>query len=155
MPTERLSTESEIFDASSLDATTQMKYVLGVFDLGKDKEKNEERRGIFMDLVTKYQELSGKKEKNTKKIIYGSDTEREIVHNQIVDTIIKMSLSVGLSQNQRRVTEYLATDRMRVEEMIGGYFRQNKPVTIDTPSEYLKTKEQLDYLSGKTGPEEE
>ena len=145
---------ADIYDVKTLSAETKIKYISGIFDLGKDKVKNEERKNNFMDLVRKYKFLSSQKNKKTKELLYGQDTERKIIHDQIMDIIIKMSLSVGLSDDQRKLTEYLANNRDEVELMIGAYLLVNEPVTVKS-SEYLKMKEQLSALSNQTGPEEE
>ncbi len=144
----------EIYNLETLSAQSKMRYILEIFDLGKDKEKNNERKEKFMDLIRQYRELATQKNKKTKEMIYGSDTERKKVHDKIMDIIIKMSMSVGLSEDQRRLTEYLANNRDEVEMMIKGYFMVSAPVTVNS-SEYLKMKEQLNALGSNTGPEEE
>ena len=112
----------EILDVKTLSPQTKMRMVLEIFDLGKDREKNEERKKKFMDLISAYAKLAVRKDKNTKKYIYGTETEREKIHNQIMEIIIKMSLSTRLSRQQRELTEYLASDRMLVETMIMSYY---------------------------------
>ncbi len=148
------SENSEIYDVRTLSSESKIRNILEIFDLGKDNEKNKERKDKFMDLLKQYKHLSSQKNKKTRELIYGSDSERKKIHDQIMDVLAKMSLSVGLPEDKRKLVEFLANNRDEVEIMIKSYFSINEPVTVNS-SNYLKMKEQLDTLSMKTGPEEE
>lgn len=103
-----------------------MRIILEIFDLGKDKDKNEERKNNFIKLLGQYHEayvkhrgsLGGEYET----AITHSDVNKKKLHNQIMEIIRNMSLSTGLSRDQQELTEYLVHNRGEVEKMITTYF---------------------------------
>ena len=147
----------EIYDIKTLSAQSKMKYLLEIFNLGKDEEKNEERKKNFIELISKYHRAYIKSTLNISNKKDGERYEegRAKLHNEIMEIIKNMSLSLGLTQEQREVASYLSEHRDEVTQMISSYFTLINPNTVDSPSEYSKMKEQLDALSNKTGPEEE
>lgn len=157
MSTETPSLGTEILDLKTLSYLSKMKYVLEVFDLGNDKQKNEERKKNFIELMSRYHRayIKSKFDISTKKSRDEYEAGRAELHNKIMDTLTNMSLSIGLTPEQKEVVSYLTRDRNEVTKMISSYFTNTDSTTINTPSEYLKIKDQLNALSGKAGPEEE
>lgn len=158
--------KSENFYAvSTLDPETKMKMILEIFDLGEDKEQNKKRRAAFIKLMGKHNEQSIKHRPSTTPNhnitsseitdIHSSDENKKKLHDQIIEILRNMSLSLGLNKDQRLLAEYLVRNRGEVERLIRYYFTGKDPVKVTTHSEYLKTKEHLDFLNNKTEPEEE
>lgn len=157
---------SENFDAvKNLDSETKTRMILEIFDLGKDPEQNKKRRENFINLISRYHEQiirsSASVDPNTNIAsseltgISSFDKSKKALHDEIMKILTTMSLSVGLSKNQRLLTEYLKRNRDEVGRLIEHYFTGQEPVKVGSKSEYLKTKEQLRFLEGKAGPEEE
>ncbi|MDP3697541.1 MAG: hypothetical protein Q8R55_06030 [Candidatus Taylorbacteria bacterium] len=116
----------ELYDIKTLSPQTKMRYVLDIFDLGKDKEKNKERKNNFIKLIGEYHNASivSKRKSLDSNITYieHSDVNKKKIHDEIMDILTKMSLSLGLNKDQRELTDYLARNRDEVERMIGAYF---------------------------------
>ena len=87
--------------------------------------------------------------------ISSSDEDKKKLHDQIMEILRTVSLSLGLKKDQRLLAEYLIRNRAEVEKLIIYYFVGKEPVKATTLSEYLKTKEQLRALGSDNGPEEE
>src|SRR5690348_13811752 len=107
----------EIYDVKTLSAQTKMRMVLEIFDLAKDKAKAEERKQNLLDLMSQYHRAVLSKSRD-KKSIAGSDSERRKIHDQIMSIFDKISLSTGLNPSQRKLVDYLKSERYHVEEMI-------------------------------------
>lgn len=163
---ERPELKSENFDlVKNLDPQTKMGMILEVFDIGPDKDKNRQRKESFIKLMGKYYEqgiihqASRTPDSNITSgeidTIHSSDEDKKKLHNQIMEILRNMSLSLGISKEQRLLAEYLQRDRAEVERLIQYYFTGKDPIKATSPSEYLKIKEELDFLNGKIGPEEE
>ena len=116
--------KSEILDIKKLDPQTKMKMILEVFDLGKgtDEEKLT-RKNNFMRLIGKYHEaiIKAKPESRLSNIT-SSDTHKQNLHRQIMEILQKMSLSLGIPSDHRRLLEHLASNKDEVEKMIETYF---------------------------------
>ncbi len=163
---EKLELKSENFDAvRTLDPETKIRMILEIFDIGPDKDQNGQRKENFIKLMGKYRErvvAHGASRTPDSTItsseitaIGSSDKYKKELHNQIMEILRTMSISLGLSKDQRLLAEYLVRNRDEVERLIIYYFTGKYPVKVTTRSEYLKTKEPLDSLSSKPGPEEE
>jgi len=157
MPKELLLDSQESNDLRRLDPQFQIKIILEVFDLPKDKEKNEKRKQEFIGLMRSYNlaYIKSRNDLSSGKKRDQYEAGRAELHNKIMEILTNMSLSLGLSKEQREVISYLSENRDEVTKMISSYFSGISSTTINTPSEYAKIKDQLDALSGKTGPEEE
>ena len=158
MPKEKFTLgNQEILDVKTLSNQSKMRYILEVFNLGKDKEKNEERKKKFIELIGKYYKAYIKSRhdfshKNNREIY---ETGRADLHNEIMEIITNMSLSMGLTPEQRQVASYLSENRDEVTRMISACFSDTSSTTITTKSQYLKMKDQLEAYSTKEGPEKE
>lgn len=113
---------SETVDPKTMTSASKMEYLLRVFDLAKDGEKAKERKEKFLDLLEQYR--ASKVEARVKSLnqISDSDAYTAKLHNQIMEILANMSLSRGLTENQRKVVEYLTADRKRVTRMVDDYF---------------------------------
>lgn len=166
MPKEKPILNPENFDlVKNLDPQTKMGVILEIFDIGPDKDRNRQRKEDFIKLMRKYHEqgiihrasrspgsnITSSEIKN----IHSSDENKKKLHDQIMETLRNMSLSLGLKKEQRLLAEYLQRDRSEVERLIQYYFSVKDPIKTTTSSEYLKTKEKIAYLNKQTGPEEE
>ena len=156
--------KSENFDTvKNLDPETKIKMILEVFDLGKDKEQNKKRRAEFIKLISRYHEqvimsrpsvTPGSNITSSEMTdIHRSDENKKKLHNQIVEILRTISLSMGLSKEQRLLAEYFVQNRSEVERLIVYYFRGKDETR--SKSKYINTKQNIDSINGKTGPEEE
>ena len=155
MPKESLPVVQDILDIKTLSPQTKMRMVLEIFDLGKDMDKNEKRKDDFLNLIRQYNSLAKQKNKKTKELIFGSDTERTKIHDQIMDIFIKMCLSVGLPEEQKRLVEYLANNRDEVELMIGNYFLGYNPSNPREYSDYQMAHKGESWFRSIPGKEDE
>lgn len=128
--------KNEVYNIETLSAQTKMRMLLEIFDLAKDKDKDkiDERKNKFLDLVRQYHESSIVRKiemqaevdtnflKRKKQKADTSNRRKAEIHNQIMDIITKMSLSQGLTKSQRELVSYLADDRSRIEIMIHNYY---------------------------------
>jgi hypothetical protein len=124
-----------IYDIKTLSPHSKMIRVLEIFDLGPDKEKNEERKAAFIRLLGQYHEsfvrsqvarsAQDVKENSSVGSFEISDEGKKKLHDQIMEAIRNASLSRGLSPEQRSLLEYLAQRRDEVEKMITAYFRSD------------------------------
>lgn len=141
MPYEKApsSTRTEILDAKTLSAQDKVKRLLEVFDTGKDKEKNKERKQNFNNLLKQYYEISvsERARRISESELETSDKEKAAIHNKIMDIIRNISLSQGITKDQEMLTEYLGRDRKRVADMIWDYFTH-----ANTP---FKTTDSVDH----------
>lgn len=114
----------EILDIKTLSAQDKVRRLLEIFDLGKDKAGNETRKQKFLDLISRYYEVSVKaKARNVNELeAKTSDDYKAALHNEIMEIIRNFSLSQGISKNQEMLTEYLSRDRKNVADMIWSYF---------------------------------
>lgn len=138
MPKEIPSSSSEILDVKTLSPQSKMRYVLDVFDLGKDKEKNEERKRNFIELIGRYNNMYIKSNLN---ISTGKEGERyeagrAELHNKIMEILTNMSLSMGLTKEQMEVISYLSKNRDEVSRMISSYFANYDTSKPNQLSEY-------------------
>lgn len=149
---ERPELKYENFDAvRTLGPETKIKMILEIFDLGKDKEQNEKRKAEFIKLMGKYNEQSIKfwpsiipgHNITSSEItdIHSSDENKKKLHDQIMEILRNISLSLGLNKDQRLLAEYLVRNRNEVEGLIRYYFTGKEALKLTTPSEYLKIKE--------------
>src|SRR3989338_7695427 len=125
--------KSENFDTvKNLDPEIKMAMILDVFDLGKDEEKNKKRKAEFIKLMSKYHEqvifarpsITPESNITSREItdIHRSDENKKKLHDQIMEILRTISLSVGLSKNQRLLAEYFVRNRSEVERLIVYYF---------------------------------
>ena len=132
------STRTEILDLKTLSAQTKVRMILEIFDLSKDKTGIEARKERFLELLRNYQLALNQASKarvvigEPKKIIEKTEEDTNVsnksrreIHDQIMDLISKMAISVGLNSDQRRLVQYLSEERYRVEEMITSYYKSN------------------------------
>lgn len=122
MPHESPLSNPDIYDIETLSPQSRMARLLEVFDLGEDKAMNAARKQKFLELMEKYYEAVVKSRVNSQNEVSSSNAERAGIHNQIMETIQNISLSLGITPSQRRLAEYLAADRKEVERMISSYF---------------------------------
>jgi hypothetical protein len=141
MPKENPEIGRQIYgDVETLAPQTKMRMLLEIFDLGKDKEKNEERKRKFIELMGKYHQSGIRQRTENLGIAQGSDASKKKLHNEIMEIIRSISLSQGLSKDQERLTEYLARNREEVEKMIGTYFLGYNP---SNPREHSELRQAL------------
>jgi len=166
MPRERPVSQSEDFDViKTLAPQTKMRMVLEIFDLGKDKKKNEERKNEFIKLMGKYHEqmvLSQSSKTPGSNItsreltaIDSSDKNKKGLHDQIMEILRNMSLSLGLSREQRQLTEYLIRNGDEVENIIGTYFLGYDPGDPREQSELKQAMRGERYFTSPPGKENE
>ena len=140
MPGESLPNRPEIADLKTLSPQSRMARLLEIFDLAKTTDKNAERKEQFLKLAGDYCRSVVESRVRSANEIADSDTRRAAIHNQIMKIITTMSLSVGLAPDQRKLTEYLVSNRDEVERMITSYF-----ANYDTanPQEHSELREAL------------
>ena len=155
--------KSENFDTvKNLDPEIKMAMILDVFHLRKNEVKNKKRKAEFIKLMSKYHEqvifarpsITPESNITSREItdIHRSDENKKKLHDQIMEILRTISLSVGLSKNQRLLAEYFVRNRSEVERLIVYYFQSKD---VEPKSNYLLTKQSIDAINGKIGPEEE
>ncbi len=148
---------SEILDVKTLSPQTKMRIILEVFDLGKEKIENGERRKKFIELVSRYYRAYIKSgfdvTDKTQREKY--EEGRANLHNKIMDVITKMSLSLGLSQEQREVASYLSENRDEVTRMISAYFMNWDPASPKEYSDYQMAHEGMGNFRSVPGKEDD
>ena len=155
--------KSENFDTvKNLDPETKMEMILGVFDLGKDEEQNKKRKVEFIKLMSRYHEqvifsrpsITPGSNITSSEItnIHRSDENKKKLHDQIMEILRTISLSMGLSKEQRLLAEYFVRNRNEIEQLIVYYFSLKNTFSKDN---YTRTKQSIDAINGKIGPEEE
>ena len=127
MPKENIEHSDQFDLVRTLAPQTKMRKLLEIFDLGPDKDKNEERKNNFIALMGKYHQSGIREKSENLGVVKGSDEGKKQLHNQIVDTIRNISLSQGLTREQQQLTEYLARNPSEVEKIIGVYFLGHNP----------------------------
>lgn len=166
MPKENPAFKPEEVDLIKLLAPqTKMRMLLEIFDLGKDKEKNEGRKKRFIELLGKYHKqmvLARPSRTPGTNItsseitaVHSSDESKKKLHNQIMEIIRNMSLSMGLNKEQKQLTEYLVGNRDEVEKIIGTYFLGYNPSDPREQSELKQAMRGEGYFTSPPGKENE
>lgn len=156
MPKETPEIGRQIYgDIENLSHQTKMRMLLEIFDLGKDKEKNEERKRKFIELLGKYHKSGIRQRTENLGIAQGSDASKKKLHNEIMEVVRNISLSQGLSKDQERLTEYLARNRDEVEKMIGVYFLGYNPSDPREQSELRQALRGEGMFTSPPGREDE
>ncbi len=164
MRKEKPGLKSENFDSvKNLNPETKIKMILEVFDLGKDREQNKNRKANFIKLIEKYHQevvlhhaskTPGSNVTSSEiNEISSSHKDKKYFHDQILEILRTMSLSLGLNKDQRLLAEYLARNRDEVEKLVIYYFTGKDETR--SKSVYLNTKQDIDSINDKMGPEEE
>ena len=63
-----------------------------------------------------------------------SDANKKKLHDQIMDILQKMSLSLNVQADHRKLLEYLAFDRNEVERVVETYFLGYDPTSREEQS---------------------
>jgi hypothetical protein len=152
-PSEQVSPEKkkvqdiDVTNVELLSPQTKMRYVLEVFDLGSEPDKNEERRRKFIDLIGAYHTtLMRSRTLENNKNISESDANRGQIHNQIMAIFRDISMARNIGENRRKFFEYLSKNRKEVEKMIRAYFSPNKGASNESMSEYQMIQENPMYF---------
>lgn len=124
---EKLGPKEDFDSVRTLAPQTKIRKLLEIFDLGKDKEKNSQRKQNFIELMGRYHQSGIKYRSANPDLIRGSDESKKKLHNEIMEVIKSISISRGLSREQEQLAEYLARNREEVEKIIGVYFLGHNP----------------------------
>ena len=159
MPKEKLKRRDEFEFSRMLAPQTKMRMLLEVFDLGIDKDKNEERKKKFIELLGKYHQasISSKKSEVSSGITYNetSDKAKKAIHDQIMEIIRNVSLSKGPTKEQLLLAEYLSRNREEVEKMIETYFLGYNPSDPHERSELKQAMRGGGHFGSVPGKEDE
>jgi len=123
-----------------LSPQNKMRMIWEVFDLGKGTgEERKTRKDNFLKLISKYHEaiIKAKPESRISNIT-SSVINRKQLHNQIMDILQKMSLSLNVPPTHRKLLEFLASNRDEVERMIETYFLGYDPTKPEEQSTLKK-----------------
>ncbi len=114
MPKEKLPSENKLSDIETLSSHTKVRYLLEAFDCGKGSaEEIQKRKDRFMELMRSYFSLVINSKAKSENMISASEEHRAKIHNQIMEVVQNISLSMGISENQRKVADFLAKDRRK------------------------------------------
>jgi len=166
MKTELLPRNFNATELKTLSAQNKVQYLLEIFDLAKDG-KAEQRKDKFIKLLSGYKAAasearvrsqidmgSSRKRKSELRNLKSSDEGQASLHNEIMDIIRKLSLSVGLSVKQRQVAEYLAASRDEVARMVDGYFSVHDTSPSGQLSEIQQARQGIGPFTSKPGEED-